>query len=227
VPPSHPSKSNPYTDNESIDELIQQISAEDSATRCQAIKTLGQLGPEASSALPPIRKALHDSDFRIRLEAAIALGFIGTKDDTQYLLPLLDDEVEVVRFQTISAIAFLRDAHATPELLTRYEHETLHVKDQILRALGHLGGNGVYDLLQRELIADHPILRTGAVVGFGFLGDPSACRLLQDVAEKDSNRIVAHEARIAILQLQELSNLGAIKSRNNLVLGNEESKEKK
>ncbi len=211
VSPSPPSEPNTSTDNESIEELIQQLTAEDSATRCHIIKTLGRLGPEATNALPSIRKALNDPDFKIRLEAAIALGFIGTKDDTHYLLPLLDDEEEAVRFQTISAIAFLRDSHATPELLKRYDQETLHVKDQILRALGHLGGDGVYDLLQRELTANHPTLRTGAVVGFGFLGDPSACTLLQEVAEKDPNRIVTHEARIAILQLQDSCNLDAKK----------------
>lgn len=211
--PSPPSEHNTSTDKESIDKLIQQLSTEDPITRCQVIKTLGRLGPEATNALPSIRKALIDPDFKIRLEAAVALGFIGTKDDTQYLLPLLDDEEEAVRFQTISAIAFLRDSQATPELLKRYDQETLHVKDQILRALGHLGGHGVFNLLQRELTANHPTLRTGAVVGFGFLGDPRACTLLQEVADKDADRIVVHEAGIAILQLQDSCNPDAKKIR--------------
>ncbi len=186
-----------------IEEVIQLLSNENQETRRKAIRRLGQLGPEAAVALPQLRKALNDLDFIIRLEAAIAIGFVGTKEDTMYLLPLLDDENEAVRFQTISALAFLRDPRVTPELLNRYDQETIHVKDQILRALGHLGGKNVYKLLEREIKTENPTVRTGAVVGFSFLGDQKARTLLKEVAESDPDEIVAHEARVALLQLKK------------------------
>ncbi|MFX1319777.1 MAG: HEAT repeat domain-containing protein [Promethearchaeota archaeon] len=182
---------------------LQQLLDKDPETRRLAIRHLGQLGPIAAPALPNLRSTLADPDFRIRLEAAIAIGFIGTKNETQYLLPLLDDEVEAVRFQTISAFAFLKDTKVTPILLCQYERETIHVQDQILRALGHLGGSEAYSLLVQELGAENPTVRTGAVVGLSFLGDSRACSLLKQVAETDSDEIVAHEARIALLQLQD------------------------
>ena len=182
---------------------LQALSIGDEHTRRQAIRLLGQMGPEATAALPQLRTALSDPDFVIRLEAAIAIGFIGTKKETKYLLPLLDDEVEAVRFQTISALAFLKDTRTTPELLNRYELETVHVKDQILRALGHLGGQEAYELMERELKAEHPTIRIGAVVGFSLLGDTRACPLLKKVIDTDSDEIVVHEARIALLQIEE------------------------
>ena len=192
---------------------IQALSSGDENTRRQAIRLLGQIGPQAAPALHPLRAALSDPNFVIRLEAAIAIGFIGTMDETEYLLPLLDDEVEAVRFQTISALAFLKDSRTTPELLKRYEKETLHVKDQILRALGHLGGQKAYKLLERELHADHPTIRTGAVVGFSLLGDSRAAPLLKKVVETDSDEIVVHEARIALLQLKKTRPRDAKKSK--------------
>lgn len=198
-----PANSSPSPNSENkITELTQLLQNPDEQIRRQAIKNLGQMGPDAAKTLPFLHQALKDSDFVIRLEAAIAIGFIGTKEETEFLLPLLDDEIDAVRFQVISAIAFLGDPRATPELIRRYDMETPHIQDQILRALGHLGGQKAYALLERELRAENPTVRTGAVVGLSFFGDKGACPLLQEIADNDPDEIVAHEARIAILQLQ-------------------------
>lgn len=202
--PHHSSESSSSNRTHQINSQIQDVTNEDEEIRRQAIRSLGQLGPEASVALPTLREALTHADFITRLEAAIAIGFVGSKDDTEYLLPLLDDEVEAVRFQTISALAFLKDARATPLLFELYSNETVHVKDQILRALGHLGGADAYALLEQELKAEHPTIRTGAVVGLSFLGDNRICQRLAEIAETDSDEIVAHEAKIALLQLQKI-----------------------
>lgn len=194
-----------------VQSYIQLLSSKDDKVRQRVIRALGQLGSEAKLALPHLRAALADSDFIIRLEAAVAVGFVGNHEDSKYLLPLLDDQVEAVRFQTISALAFLKDTRVTSELLHRYEDETIHVKDQILRALGHLGGSKAYRLLERELRAINPTIRTGAVVGLSLLGDSRACALLNKVAETDSDEVVAHEARIALLQIQEKGSMDAKK----------------
>lgn len=209
--PSNPSKLPENDHKDCIHAYIQSLSSEDEEIRRQAIRQLGQLGPAASSALPKLRRALTSPDYVIRLEAAIAIGFIGTKEDTNYLLPLLDDEIEAVRFQTISALAFLKDSRVTPEFLRIYDTETIHVQDQILRALGHLGGPDAYSLLERELKADNPTVRIGAVVGFSFLSDPRAYPLLKEVAETDSDELVTHEARVALLQIEKFCSQDAKK----------------
>jgi HEAT repeat protein len=202
VTPANSSSSPTWNSKNKIQELTQLLDSSHEQIRRQAIKNLGQLGPEAASTLPLLHDALKDPNFMIRLEATIAVGFIGTKKETSFLLPLLDDEIDAVRFQTISAIAFLGDSKATPELIERYERETPHIQDQILRALGHLGGKKAYELLERELKAENPTVRTGAIVGLSFLGDNRACPLLQEVVDNDPDEIVVHEARIALLQLR-------------------------
>jgi HEAT repeat protein len=197
---SQPSKHNP--ESLTIKQLIEDLSSFDFHTRRQSIRLLGQIGPKAKRALPLVREALTDSHYVIRLEAAIAIGFIGTTKEVPHLLPLLDDDVSAVRFQTISALAFLRDPKITPELVARYEQEEPQIQDQILRAIGQLGGKEAFPLLQKELYAENPKIRIGAVVGLEFLGDARAEVLLRKAAN-DSHELVAHEARIALLHLNQ------------------------
>jgi HEAT repeat protein len=201
---SPPKSTNPNSSaSDQIQSLVQSLEVDDQDTRRQAIRKLGQLGTPAAEALPQLRLALSDPDFRIRLEAAIAIGFIGTKKETKVLLPLLEDEVEAVRFQTISALAFLKDSQVTPSLIKKFDSETIHVQDQILRALGHLGGPEAFPFLEKGTHADHPSVRTGAVVGLSFLGDTRSKKLLKKIAETDPDEIVAHEAKVALLYLQK------------------------
>lgn len=178
--------------------LLAALNSEKQEERRIAIRRLGQLGPKAREAIPKLRDALKDSNHIIRLEAAIAIGFIGTHEEVPRLLPLLDDQVPVVRFQTISSLAFLRDPRATPALIERFDRETSANRDQILRAIGQLGGPDAFPLLKRGITDKDPNVRLGAVVGFGFLRDPRAKPLLQHIADHDEDELISHEARIAL-----------------------------
>lgn len=213
MPPPNPTDVSNPVKNSQVHTYIKTVTSEDDHLRRNAIRKLGQLGPEAAAALPHLRPALGHPDFVTRLEAAIAIGFIGTKEDGASLIPLLNDEVEAVRFQTLSAIAYLKDTRATPMLLARYEHETVYIKDQILRALGHLGGPDAYSLLAHELHADNPTIRIGAIVGLSILGESRAYPLIQKAAETDSDELVVHEARIALIQLYESRSQDSKKSK--------------
>ncbi|MFX1561792.1 MAG: HEAT repeat domain-containing protein [Promethearchaeota archaeon] len=186
--------------------IIASLSSENQEDRRSAIRLLGQQGPEASEALPELREALKDPNHIIRLEAAIAIGFIGTQEEVPRLIPLLNDHVSAVRFQTISSLAFLRDSQVTSILIDRFEGETPENRDQILRAIGQLGGPRVFDTLKRGLTDRDPMVRLGAAVGFGFLLDPRAKPLLQHVVEHDEDELVSHEARISLRLLMHNTN---------------------
>jgi HEAT repeat protein len=69
-------------------------------------------------------------------------------------------------------------------------------------------------LLTQELRAKNPTIRTGAVVGLSFLGDARAGPLLREVAKTDDDELVAHEAKIALLQLGEPNQVDKKKSIN-------------
>lgn len=184
--------------NQERQKLLAALISENQEERRNAIRRIGQQGPNARKALPQIREALKDPNHIIRLEAAIAIGFIGTHKEVPRLLPLLDDQVPAVRFQTISSLAFLRDPRATPVLIDRFESEIPANRDQILRAIGQLGGPEAFPLLKRGITDKDPTVRLGAAVGFGFLLDPRARPLLQHAADHDEDELVSHEARIAL-----------------------------
>ena len=182
-------------------ELLARLDSPDREERADAIRRLGQQGPEAVEALAKLQQTLKDPEPAIRAAAAVAVGFIGARKDAPLLLPLLDDPADAVRFQTVSALAFLGDPSVAPQLKTRYDVEAPTIRDQILRAIGQLGGPHAYSLLARGIADPDARIRRAAAVGFSFLKDIRARTLLQRAAETDPDELVAHEARIALHEL--------------------------
>jgi HEAT repeat protein len=182
-------------------ELLVKLDSADREERVEAIRRLGQQGPEAAEALAKLRQILKDPEPAIRAAAAVAVGFVGSRKDALLLLPLLDDPAEAVRFQTISALAFLGGPSAAAQLKTRYDDEAPTIRDQILRAIGQLGGPHAYPLLARGIADPDARIRRAAAVGFSFLKDIRARTLLQRLAERDPDELVVNEARIALHEL--------------------------
>jgi HEAT repeat protein len=182
-------------------ELLVKLDSADCEERVEAIRRLGQQGPEAAEALAKLRQTLKDPEPAIRAATAVAVGFVGSRKDGLLLLPLLDDPAEAVRFQTISALAFLGDPSVAAQLKNRYDDEAPTIRDQILRAIGQLGGPHAYPLLVRGIADPDVRIRRAAAVGFSFLKDIRARTLLQRAAETDPDELVAHEARIALHEL--------------------------
>jgi HEAT repeat protein len=182
-------------------ELLAKLDSSDPDAKAQAIRRLGEQGPDAAEALTKLQKTLKDSDPAIRAAAAVAIGFIGSRKHALLLLPLLEDPADVVRFQTISAIAFLGDPSAAAPLKARYDIEEPVIRDQILRAIGQLGGPHAYPLLARGIADPDAKIRRAAAVGFSFLKDLRSRPLLQRAAQADPDELVAHEARIALHEL--------------------------
>lgn len=178
-----------------------QLDSSSTEERTDAIRRLGQQGPDAAEALTKLRQSLRDPEPDIRAAAAVAVGFVGSPKDVPLLVPLLDDPADLVRFQTISALAFLRDPSVAALLKTRYDAEKPMIRDQILRAIGQLGGPHAYPLLARGLRDPDVRVRCAAAVGFSFLKDLRSRPLLQRAAETDPDDLVSHEARIALHEL--------------------------
>src|SRR5471032_674311 len=65
------------TADEPLPELIEQARHRFPATRMRAIKALGKLGTEASTALPALTIALDDADAKVREAAAASIGQLG------------------------------------------------------------------------------------------------------------------------------------------------------
>jgi HEAT repeat protein len=65
-------------DGADVRELIGKLKSPDAEVRRTAAKDLAELGPEAVTAVPELKKALKDKDLFVRRFAAEALGAIGT-----------------------------------------------------------------------------------------------------------------------------------------------------
>jgi hypothetical protein len=72
---------------ESIPALIQCVSSGDSQVRAAAADLLGEIGPEAKSAVPTLKSALTDDNPEVRLAAAGSLGKLGC--DPALFLPVV------------------------------------------------------------------------------------------------------------------------------------------
>jgi len=82
-----------------IQRLINQLSFPEVSDRQYAIKSLGEIGPEAKAAVPNLSEALKDEGEDVRRAAAEALGKIGpeAKSAMPVLIETLSDEELYVR----------------------------------------------------------------------------------------------------------------------------------
>ena len=62
---------------------------------------------KSSEDLPIVRHSLAHEDWRVRVQAASAMGRIGEDDDEQLLIPLLSDQEWWVRYRAAQALAYL------------------------------------------------------------------------------------------------------------------------
>jgi HEAT repeat protein len=78
-----------------VEERIKDLGDKDAQVRRQAVKSLGDMGPEAKEAVPSLIKAFGDPDAGVRFFATNALGKIGrdknkgtkTKVPVTFILP--------------------------------------------------------------------------------------------------------------------------------------------
>jgi HEAT repeat protein len=126
-------------------ELERVLARDDAPTvRRAAAYALGKLGERASSSTPALRKALDDSDARVRQNAAWALGHFNEesiREITPRLAQLLHDKQPLVRRDTAAALARgnAASAAAVPELVAALRDENSAVRQYAAMALGNIG----------------------------------------------------------------------------------------
>lgn len=96
---------------------IEDLSDSNEVVRAWAATVLGQLGPTAEPAIPPLLLALEDRSPDVRSRAAFALGRIGPKAEPAIpmLLQLLKDRHPEVRSHSALALGSIRPA--TPDVI--------------------------------------------------------------------------------------------------------------
>jgi HEAT repeat protein len=113
---------------------------DDRDARYWALLAVGEMGPQAGTAVPALVKALGDDRPEVRLQAAIALGEIGpdAKSAVGAITKLLDDPLTPVRSAATFALGKIGDTAASPALVKAEQAEEPFVKVLATWALAKL-----------------------------------------------------------------------------------------
>lgn len=134
---------------DAIREQIAALSAADPVARARAACVLASMGDHAEAAVPALLQALtdttpieafacHQTASSPGLEAARALGAIGSTAAVEPLLQALRSANRDVRRNAALALGRIRDPRATDPLIAALRDEDALVREQAARALGRI-----------------------------------------------------------------------------------------
>ncbi len=150
----------------------------DPAVRAEAGWALGRLGPRARPAVPALLRGLTDAEESVRLDAAVALGQIGSSEARAALFAALADARQGIRWRAAEALNLigLDPGHDLGSLVTALGNRDLYVRAFAAWSLGQMGpaaGEAAGPLAALALEAD-PGLRGVAATALGHIGSADA-----------------------------------------------------
>lgn len=170
------------------DSVQQLLDSEDYGDRLSGVNQLRQLDP--TMAFKMIQPLVVDSHARVRYSAVSQMDTLGGQD-LQRSLELLRDRLQKdseldVRAAAADAIAALKLTDAFDDLAALYheldEAEGWLVKMSIVAALGEMGDERAFELLEEAIASENIPIKTAAIGALGELGDKRAIPLLSDLA---------------------------------------------
>lgn len=185
--------------DESLPALIEQARHRFPATRLRAIKALGKLGPDASTALPAMTLALDDADSKVREAAAAAIGLVGPQG-LPSLGVMLSHPDKYIRRQAVWALTRM-GVHALPlrhrlcQALKDEDPRTASGAAQAIGALGELGSDAV-PCLAEAMRGTNIVLCRLAAKALSQIGRPALPTLVTHLRHHDP--FVRGEAAVAL-----------------------------
>ncbi|NJD56478.1 MAG: HEAT repeat domain-containing protein [Nitrospirae bacterium] len=132
------------------------------------------------SAIPPLMNVLGELEsIHARKIVIDALIFLGPKDITSLAKGLNDARWFVVR-NIIYIFRKIADKRAVEFLLKTVRHTDIRVRKEVIRALGELGGGGVFQTLRECLEDQEPQIRSAALRALGTVASEAAKRIILD-----------------------------------------------
>lgn len=132
------------------------------------------------SAIPPLMNVLGELEsIHARKVVIDALIFLGPKDITSLAKGLNDSRWFVVR-NIIYIFRKIADKRAVEFLLKTVRHTDIRVRKEVIRALGELGGGGVFQTLRDCLEDQEPQIRSAALRALGTVASEAAKRIILD-----------------------------------------------
>jgi HEAT repeat protein len=137
------------------------------------------------SAIPPLMNILGElENIHSRKIVIDALIFLGPKDIMSLAKGLNDSRWFVVR-NIIYIFRKIADKRAVEFLLKTVRHTDIRVRKEVIRALGELGGGGVFQSLRECLEDQETQIRSAALRALGTVASEAAKRIILDkIADK-------------------------------------------
>jgi len=194
---------------ESVKELL---GSDNFGDRIRAVNQLRQL--EVAIAFELIQPVVTDSNTRVRYAAVSQMDTLGHQDLEKSLTILRDRlfndpeaDVQAAAADALGALK-LKDAFLDLQQVYQQSPEWL-VKFSIIAALGEMGDERSFDLLQEALTSDNDLVQTAAISSLGELGDPRAVSLIVPYATHP-------DWQIRYRVVQALHRLGGSEARSTL-----------
>ena len=174
--------------------------------RYNVVWTLGELGDAA--VCQALGDALKDWDDGVRYGAVSALGKLGCSEAVPHLMAAMHDYDEGVRRQAANILGKIGDVRAIPTLIFALKNRGgwRKSREDIVSALGQLGGPEAVEGLIDALGDDFPTVSGVAAICLGDLGGEEAYKGLVD-ALPDLEGWSRGRAARALFQIQGLQAL--------------------
>ncbi len=175
--------------------IINSLADEDPMVRVEAALALEELRvPEAAA---PLRAALNDHDPWVRTVAVSALAS-QPEVDVQDLADLLDTDDRIIKSSVIEALG-KRGAESREDVIDIlrevFRGETVEIKCNICRVVGHIKGSRSLDFLTVAVQDEDSSVRTFAAQALASFDEDVARRLLLNISENDPDRKVRETVR--------------------------------
>jgi hypothetical protein len=134
---------------------------------------------KANGDAPGLRKALeYPGHWRVRRDAAEALGQIGDAGDVARLVAALRDDTSSVSQAAAEALGQIRDVSAVEPLMAVLKDQSLGVRRAAAEALGQIGDGRALEPLTAALKDASWSVRAAVAEALGHIPDPRAAEIL-------------------------------------------------
>ena len=206
-------------DIKSIPSLVARLSAPDSEVRLFAATELGRIGEATPEVVAALAKALDDADDKVRVQAAISLGWMPAKDAVPALIVKARQNGDwPLKRRALQALGQIGDDRAIPVLMDALDSIDRYTVENAMLSLGYLKAKEAVPKLIEIASDDSKPVRVAkrerkrvektywntrvmnrrgcAVAALGYIGDKSALPVLEDIEkknEKSTNHYVAND----------------------------------
>jgi HEAT repeat protein len=129
------------------------------AVRRAAIGALGVEAADTEQTIVALLRALRDSAWQVREEAAATLGKLRAAEARDPLITALDDDYWQVRLQAVRALGKLRDATTGAVIAVLLTHAISNLRKEAALSLGELRDRASLPLLQAAATDPDPEVR--------------------------------------------------------------------